>query len=345
MRSPSLAALGALATAAATTRHLVTYVDTAGINWSAQPPTPIVDVAPTAYNVLHAGFFLPSLGKAYDFAATLTNPNPAYGGKLIVDSMHNASKKVILSVGGATETPQSAAYFTKNDPTRLAATLAKLVKDSGIDGVGIDWEDAYDNSNPGLTGYGAASTRKAGSGPAVAWLCTLTKALRRALPSPRYLISHAPQAPYFDLGYDVVHRNCGADIDYYNVQFYNQGNYYVTESGLIDKETIIPDKYPSCVSPWDGSIADIVRRGVPASKIVVGKIITSGDGNSGYVPLSSFASWLGKAVAKYPTLAGAFGWQWGSDTKGAWATTVATAFKRADEALAANGTATSSSVE
>ena len=103
------------------------------------------------------------------------------------------------------------------------------------------------NSNPGLTGYGAASTRKAGSGPAVAWLCTLTKALRRALPSPRYLISHAPQAPYFDLGYDVVHRNCGADIDYYNVQFYNQGNYYVTESGLIDKETIIPDKYPSCV--------------------------------------------------------------------------------------------------
>ena len=79
----------------------------------------------------------------------------------------------------------------------------------------------------------------------------------------------------------------------------------------------------SCVSPWDGSIADIVRRGVPASKIVVGKIITPGDGNSGYVPLSSFASFLSKAVAKYPTLAGAFGWQWGSDTKGTWAKTVA----------------------
>ena len=265
--------------AAATQRHLITYVDTAGINWSAQPPTPIVDVASTPYNVLHAGFFLPSLGKAFDFAATLTNPNPAYGGKLIVDSMHNSSKKVILSVGGATETPQKADYFTKNDPTRLAATLAKIVKDSGIDGVGIDWEDAYvvplihayclspswhsrlprlrrfrvcgdnryDNSNPGLTGYGLAATRKAGSGPAVAWLCTLTKELRKALPSPRYLISHAPQAPYFDLGYDVVHRNCGSDIDYYNIQFYNQGNYYVTESGLVDKETIIPDKYPSCV--------------------------------------------------------------------------------------------------
>ena len=49
---------------AASSRRFVTYVDSKGINWSAQPPTPIVNVIPTAYDTVHCGFFLPSLGKA-----------------------------------------------------------------------------------------------------------------------------------------------------------------------------------------------------------------------------------------------------------------------------------------
>lgn len=38
-----------------------TYVDSKGINWSAKPPTPIVDVSGTAYSHVYVGFYLPSL--------------------------------------------------------------------------------------------------------------------------------------------------------------------------------------------------------------------------------------------------------------------------------------------
>ena len=43
--------------------------------------------------------------------------------------------QVVLSVGGATETPTSAAYFTTNEPVALANKVAALVKASKIDGV------------------------------------------------------------------------------------------------------------------------------------------------------------------------------------------------------------------
>jgi chitinase len=127
----------------------------------------------------------------------------------------------MVSVGGETEVPYTASYFSAHEPRALAAKIAFLVKASGIDGIDIDWEDDWSNANPGMTGYG--SSRRAGSGPAIQWLITLTKELRRQLPRPRYTITHAPQAPYFDMGYAKVHAGCGADIDWYNVQYYNQG--------------------------------------------------------------------------------------------------------------------------
>jgi hypothetical protein len=125
-----------------------------------------------------------------------------------------------------------------------------------------------------------------------------------------------------------VHRQCGDDIDYYAVQFYNQGpGYYTTAAGLVTKETIHMTKFPSCVDPWDGSIHDLVsNHGVPPEKIVVGKYIAPGDGYTGYVPPAQFQTMLKAAVAAYPTLGGAMGWQWGSDTGGDWSRTLASAF-------------------
>ena len=63
----ALAALAACADAA----RLVIYVDTKGIEWANQPPIPIVNTAPTDYNVAHCGFYLPSIGNAGDFALTV----------------------------------------------------------------------------------------------------------------------------------------------------------------------------------------------------------------------------------------------------------------------------------
>ena len=129
---------------------------------------------------------------------------------------------MIISSGGSTEMPYSESYFTQNDPVKLANTLASLVKTYNLDGVDIDWEDDWSNHNPGMTGYGA--NRVAGSGPAIPWLVTLTKTLRQLLPrSEGYTISHAPQAPYFALGYGKFHQLAGDCIDFYNIQYYNQG--------------------------------------------------------------------------------------------------------------------------
>jgi chitinase len=57
---------------------------------------------------------------------------------------------------------------------------------------------------------------------------------------PNHIITHAPQAPYFkseyymNHGYVTVNNNVGSTIDFYNIQFYNQGpNAYTTYSDLF----------------------------------------------------------------------------------------------------------------
>jgi len=64
------------------------------------------------------------------------------------------------------------------------------------------------------------------NGKAEQWLITYTKALRQNLPNG--IITHAPVAPWFSPiytagAYTKVHKEVGDMIDWYNVQFYNQG--------------------------------------------------------------------------------------------------------------------------
>ncbi len=61
---------------------------------------------------------------------------------------------------------------------------------------------------------------------------------------PTQTITHAPQAPYFKNeyypkgGYYTVDKEVGSLIDFYNVQFYNQGDtQYNTYNELFIKAT------------------------------------------------------------------------------------------------------------
>lgn len=60
------------------------------------------------------------------------------------------------------------------------------------------------------------------------WLIRFQTQLRSLLPD--HIITHAPQAPYFKQdyykngGYKTVHDKVGNSIDFYNIQFYNQGD-------------------------------------------------------------------------------------------------------------------------
>jgi len=115
---------------------------------------------------------------------------------------------------------------------------------------------------------------------AEAWLITFQKKLKELLPD--HLISHAPQAPYFSTihyrkgGYLTVHNSVGNTIDFYNVQFYNQGGTTYNSYETLFKKS----------NGWSAktSVSEIVAQGVPANKIVVGKPATAADAyNTGIV--------------------------------------------------------------
>ena len=122
----------------------------------------------------------------------------------------NNGVKLMVSAFGSTQTPTSAGV----DATDCANKLAQFVIDNQFDGVDIDWEDT-----PAFT-LGDKSGEN--------WLITLTTLLRQKLPAGS-IITHAPQAPYFSKGlypqggYLTVDQQVGSMIDFYNVQFYNQG--------------------------------------------------------------------------------------------------------------------------
>lgn len=99
---------------------------------------------------------------------------------------------------------------------------------------------------------------------------------------PDHVISHAPQGPYFKKeyykngAYITVNDQVGSMIDFYNIQFYNQGD---TKYDNYDELFIHASGFFSGTA-----VKEIISRGVPAKKIVVGKPVTPGDAsNTGYM--------------------------------------------------------------
>uniref|UniRef100_A0A6B2LFD3 GH18 domain-containing protein n=1 Tax=Arcella intermedia TaxID=1963864 RepID=A0A6B2LFD3_9EUKA len=121
---------------------------------------------------------------------------------------HKAGIKVLVSAFGATDFPTT----DGRNAIDVANSLAAFVKANNLDGVDLDYED-----------NGAMN-----QGKGEKWICDCTQRLRQLLPAP-YIITHAPQGPYFmgppsypSGGYTAVEKTCGSGIDWYNIQFYNQ---------------------------------------------------------------------------------------------------------------------------
>lgn len=145
------------------------------------------------------------------------------------------------------------------------------------------------------------------------WLIDFTKKLREIL--PKHIITHAPQAPYFKKqyykngAYVTVNKEVGKLIDFYNVQFYNQGDTkYDTYEALFE----------SSGSFFSGtSVKQIIARGIPAKKIVIGKPVTAADAsNTGAVESTDLGSWVSKAYTEFGWFGGVMYWQYISDVGG-----------------------------
>lgn len=88
-------------------------------------------------------------------------------------------------------------------------------------------------------------------------------------------------------------------IDFYNVQFYNQGDgTYDTCDSLFKKS---PDSMPGT------SVYDIIASGVPASKLIVGKPSDTSEASNGYISPSDLGSCI-SGLDQKP--GGVMAWQW-----------------------------------
>ncbi|PWN29301.1 glycoside hydrolase [Jaminaea rosea] len=185
--------------------------------------------------------------------------------KKIKKAYNDAGIKLMVSAFGATDTPQTGAGL--GNATKTANRLADFVRKYNFDGVDVDYEEMDHFAQ----------------GKSVPWLVTLTKQLRRRLPRDQgYLLTHAPIAPWFskqiykDGGYTEVHKQAGEDVDFYNVQFYNQGkDAYTSCDGLIWEG---PKEWPST------SLFELAKYShIPLDKLVIGKPALPTDAANGYV--------------------------------------------------------------
>ncbi|KAH8109504.1 glycoside hydrolase family 18 protein [Phellopilus nigrolimitatus] len=212
----------------------------------------------------------------------------------------NAGIKLIVSAFGSTDAPTSSGA----DAVSTANTIAAWVKEYDLDGVDIDYED-----------FNAIDK---GDGSAETWLSDFTTQLRTELPQGQYLLTHAPVAPWFSPGkfgggaYLTVDKNVGSLIDWYNVQFYNQGtSEYTTCSGLLTTSS----------STWpESALFQIAASGVDLDKLVIGKPATSSDASNGYIAPATLASCLSQAKTQGWD-AGAMVWEF-PDAAASWISSV-----------------------
>jgi len=282
---------------------LVTYLDSLAV-WS-PPANTVQAILADKGQYTHMLLAFWTQAGAVDVAKAWADPNTFPPDA--IDSFHAAGIKVMVSAGGATETPITNNPNGGADYGRNAALFAKQHR---LDGVDFDIED----------------TAAFLSGAATPWIVAAVQATKEAFPEA--IISHAPQAPYFMTTYASnylqIEEQVGNLIDFYNIQFYNQGD---TAYATYDSLFLQADGWASGTA-----IQQIHASGIPLEKIVVGKPVAPQDAtNTGYVAPDALAGFLQQGIAADLRPAGVMGWQWLSDKtqwNGTWSDSVSAPFTR-----------------
>jgi len=222
----------------------------------------------------------------------------------IINDYHSHGISFLVSAFGYGDNPTS----DGKNPVTVANDLAAFVKKYDLDGVDIDYED-----------FGALLPD---NGRAEKWLSDFTTALRKQLPTGKYFVTHAPVAPWFTSNstrypagaYRTVHKNVGNLIDWYNVQFYNQGSDYIICPSLLTHSLAhaFPDSslfeiHTSPATPPVPGAPVPVSAPVPLNKLVIGKPASAGDATNGFMDLGVLSGCLKEAKAGGWN-AGAFLW-------------------------------------
>ena len=135
--------------------------------------------------------------------------------------------KIMVSAFG--ETPAlNAAEIVKKSAKDYGISFGNFILENYLDGGDIDFEAGSSNV---FSTTDSVSDKGTYMSKGSEWLCELTSELHSVLniqtnSTKKYIISHAPQPPYFNRIYNSSYRdinhNVGHMIDFYNIQYYNQ---------------------------------------------------------------------------------------------------------------------------
>jgi len=273
----------------------------------------IADTIKTAadygYNLIVLAFWIdPDIGvdpySAMDFWSKLSNTDK----QSTLDYIHAKNAKLIASLGGSSYTK-----YPANGGSVYGTAGAQFAKNNLLDGVDFDMEN-FTNTFGTPSGLDKSQT--------IQWLTDATNAARAILGADA-IISNAPQSPYFNVefanGYfDFYMQPVTPPIDFFLCQFYNQGNTYNTyETQMINCDNFHPNT----------AVAQLISRGIPTTKIVVGRLMIASDGDpSGYVGPDVIGQWVKQAATDpnvYYWNTGISTWQWnGNDISKNWIDTI-----------------------
>ena len=207
-----------------------------------------------------------------------------------IQTLQNAGKNVLISVGGGAGWPSSAyESYAQNVNGLVDQLVTNWVTKYGFDGVDIDYED-----DSGFTG----------TYDGVGFLIALTNGLAQAM--PQKIITHAPQTPYWDPlynnAYNQIWKGAGDQITWINNQFYNNPQF---------------DATPDLKVEWYDKIASTTG----AQKLMVGAPVTAAGAGEGYIPLDQMISQVIQPLkdAWGPEFGGVMGWEFALDEGGTWA--------------------------
>jgi hypothetical protein len=277
------------------------YIDYVDINW--------MDGSTTIQQVIDAGFNMIILCFwTYDRTVDMTEVWTQLSESKQQDTMdyvHQNNAVVLVAAGGQTEIP----YFNV-DSTLYGESLAYFANQNYLDGIVFDLE----NFNRGMTDFRIGNST-------LPWIIDATIAARRIL-GPDKIISHAPQAPYFGPitnnsgywsgslgGYSLVEKST-SEVDYYLIQFYNQGlTCYTTFQGLFTQSSFDCPMFPGT------SINEIASYGIPLYKIINGKYTTIYDGANGWIDPNQLGSMNNQAYQEIGWQSGISTWLWRNNIK------------------------------
>jgi len=268
------------------------YVDD-NLNWNT-PSVTFKAVVDSGYNLVILAFFVS--GKAED-AAGLWGTMSAADQQSTVAYAHSKNARIIVSAGGATDSP-----YSKFSGTQYGTAVANWAKANHLDGVDFDLE----NFGGGFK-YGSMNTNQT-----ITWVVDATNSARSILGSDA-VITHAPQPPYFGPnngfadGYTQIYKHAPS-IDFLQVQYYNNGPATTYQSIFV--------------STGGGAVKEIASYGIPLSKIVVGKPVAKNDADQ-YLTAEQLHTIFEQADSSLGWKSGIMGWQWhDSTTNSNWVKTI-----------------------